>query len=72
MVSKNASKQVHLRNRVYKFFEKNKNYGKKYTVNHFTAENFSKRTIYSILKRFEHSLAIREPVSGANPQKCLK
>ncbi len=37
MVAKNVSKQETLRNRVYKFFEENKNLGKSFTLKHFTA-----------------------------------
>ena len=52
MGSKNISKQEDLRNRIYKFFEKNINLGKIFRVNHFKAEGVPKPIIYSILNRF--------------------
>jgi hypothetical protein len=45
MVAKNLSKQGELRNRVYKFFEENKNPGKSFTLKHFTSEKVPRRTI---------------------------
>ena len=69
MVAKNVSKQEALRNRVYKFFEENKNLGKSYTVKHFTVEKVSRSTIYDILSRLEDFLAQRKPGSGATMKK---
>ena len=40
MVAKNISKQELLRIRVYKFYEENKELGKKYTVGQFHRELF--------------------------------
>lgn len=52
-----SSKEVSLRNRVYKFYQENIDRGKLYTYKHFTAENVSKSTIYSILQRFESGMS---------------
>ena len=46
MVAKNSSKQEALRIRVYQFFEKNKELGKIYTQNYFTAEKVPSRAVY--------------------------
>ena len=53
MGSKNISKQEDIRNRIYKFYERNKNLGKIFTVNHFKAEGVPEPNIYSILNRFD-------------------
>ena len=53
----------------YKFFEDNKKFGKMYTVNHFLAEKVPRRTIYSILSRFEYSPAQRKSGSDRTRQK---
>ena len=45
------SEQERLRDRVVKFYEMHADKGKMFTVNHFTQEGKSKRTIYSILQR---------------------
>ena len=65
MVAKNVLKQEALRNRVYKFFEENKNLGKSYTLKHFTAEKVPRSTFYDILSRLEDFPAQRKPGSGA-------
>jgi hypothetical protein len=72
MVAKNVSKQEALRNRVYKFFEENKNLGKSYTVKHFTAEKVPRRTVYGILSRLEDFPAQRKPGSGATFKKMTQ
>ena len=72
MGSKNISKQEDLRNRIFKFFEKNKNLGKIFTVNHSIAEGVPKPTIYSILNRFEHSPAQRKKDSGTVSKKMTQ
>jgi hypothetical protein len=72
MFAKNVSKQEALRNRVYKFFEKNKNHGKSYTLKHFTAEKVPRRTVYDILSRLEDFPAHRKPVSGATMKKMTQ
>jgi len=71
MVAKNVSKQEALRNRVYKFFEENKNLGKSYTVKHFT-EKVPRRTVYDILSRLEDFPAQRKPGSGATMKKMTQ
>ena len=72
MVAKNLSKQEALRNRVYKFFEENKNLGKSFTVKHFTAEKVPRSTVYDILSRLEDFPAQRKPGSGATIQKMTQ
>ena len=72
MVAKNSSKQEALRNRVYKFFEENKNLGKSFTVKHFTAEKVPRSTVYDILSRLEDFPAQRKPGSGATIQKMTQ
>ena len=54
MVRINNSRQEHSRERVYNFYIENKSLGKRYTINHFKAENFPERTIYSIIERAEN------------------
>ena len=62
------SEKVLLRKRVYKFYENNIQQGKKYTIDHFVAEGESKRTIYSIIKRFEDGIdANQQPGAGKPP-----
>ena len=72
MVPKNISKQEDLRNRIYEFFEKNKNFGKIYTVNHFKLEGVPKATKYSILNRSEHIPAERKKGSGTITKKMTQ
>ena len=72
MLATNLSKQEAFRIRVYKFFEDNKKFGKMYTVNHFLAEKVPRRTIYSILSRFEYSPAKRKSGSGRTKQKLTQ
>jgi len=68
MVAKNLSKQGALRNRVYKFFEENKNLVKSFTLKHFTSEKVTRRTVYAILSRLEDFPA----GSGATIQKMTQ
>ena len=72
MVAKNSSKQEALRIRVYKFFEANKELGKIYTVNHFTAEKVPRSTVYRILSRFECLPAVRKECSGVTYRKMTQ
>ena len=57
---------------MYEFFQKNKSFGKKFTVNHFKEENVSVRTIYSNLERFEHLPLERKHGSGTKCEKMTK
>ena len=59
MVTKNISKQEALRIWVYNIFEKNKDFGKPYTVKHFTAEQVPRSTVYGILSRLERFPVVR-------------
>ena len=64
MVAKNEAKKEALRIRVYNFFEKNKDFGKPYTVEHFTAEQVPRSTVYGILSRLERFPPVRKSGSG--------
>lgn len=57
----NCSQQEALRIRVRKFYEKHKHQGKKFTVDHFRAEDVPTSTIYRILASCR---LIRKPGSG--------
>ena len=46
-------KQLVLRERVYRFYNANKEEGKMFTINHFSAENEHPRTIRRIIDRIE-------------------
>ncbi len=60
-----ASNEDALRLRVYKFWASNRDSGKSFTVHHFKEEGFPKRTIYSILQRYDAGLtAERQTGSG--------
>ncbi len=72
MVAKNLLKQGALRNRVYKFFEENKNSVKSFTLKHFTPEKVPRRTVYAIWSRLEDFPAQRKPGSGASIQKMTQ
>lgn len=52
------SKQVTLRQRVYAFYEKHENKGKKFTINHFMDEGCKKSTLYDIIDRCERGLSV--------------
>ena len=45
------NKQESVRNRICQFFEKNKKFGNKVTLNHFLAEGIPRRSIYNAIKR---------------------
>lgn len=51
-----TSNQSTHRSRVYKFYSKNVHCGKSFTVCHFYAEGVSKRTVYNILRLYEHGM----------------
>lgn len=69
MSKKILSKQESLRKRVYEFYLNNKDSGKKYTLDHFIAENIPESTIYDIIKRAENrSGHERVPGSGRTAQ----
>ena len=59
-----SSKQEAQRKRVYEFYLANRSQGKIFTVNHFKAENFARRTIYNIIERAEHDSG-HERVKGS-------
>ena len=50
-----AYKEYHTRKRIFQFYEKNKQFGNKFTLNHFLAENISRSTIYRVIQRLYKS-----------------
>ena len=46
-----VSKQYEVRKRIYEFYLNNKSQGKKFTVDHFNAEQIPRSTIHDIIKR---------------------
>jgi hypothetical protein len=54
MSEKFVSKQEVVRKRVYSFYNDNKDKGKKFTKDHFVAENIPESTIYRIIQRAEN------------------
>ena len=64
MVRINNSRQELSRERVYNFYIENKSLGKRYTINHFKAENFPERTIYSIIERAENEIGPKRVVGS--------
>ncbi len=54
MSEKIMSKQEVILKRVYEFYEKNQSSGKKFTKDHFAAENIPERTVYRIIQRAEN------------------
>lgn len=62
------SKQEQLRNRVYQFYEKNHELGKRFIVDHFMREGHAQSTLYRIIKRCDQGKkAAREKGSGLKP-----
>lgn len=73
MSKKIISKQEQLRKRVYEFYVNNKKYGKKFTYDHFTAENVPKTTIYRVIRGAENEYGHkRKHGSGRKPQIMTK
>ena len=67
------SKEENLRNRVYQFYEKNNELGKRFTVDHFMREGYAQSTLYDILKRHDQGKkAAREKGSGLKNRQKLK
>lgn len=56
LLLKMASKQEILRKRVYNFYFKHFQVGKRFTVDHFVQEGESRSTIFDILQRYENGL----------------
>ena len=54
MSEKIMSKQESLRKRVYEFYLKNRDRGKKFTKDNFVAKGIAKRTIFRIIQRAEN------------------
>jgi len=73
MSQKALSKQDTQRERVYRFYLDNRDKGKLFTVNHFTAEHIHKSTIYRIIKRAENESGwLRRVGSGRDAEKMPK
>lgn len=49
------------------FYEKNKSYGKTYTVNHFVRMGMKKNTIYQIIKRVENGITLKQRKGQGRP-----
>ena len=50
-----VSKQEEIRKWIYKFYLNNKLQAKKFTINHFNAEQIPRSTIYDIIERAENN-----------------
>ena len=73
MVRINNSRKELSQERVYNFYIENKSLGKRYTINHFKAENIPERTIYSIIERAENEIGPKRVVgSGRITKKMTK
>ena len=58
-----------LKKRVYWFYEKNKEKGKKFTVNHFISEGYSRSLIYQYIKDSDNGLSSDRKIgSGLKPK----
>ena len=71
MVRINNSRQELSRERVYNFYIENKSLGKRYTINHFKAENFPERTIYSIIERAENEIGPKRVFESGRIAKIM-
>ena len=59
-----------LRERICRFFEENCEFGNKATLQHFTAEGVSRRTVFSIIQRVKNKIgAKRRPGQGNTAKK---
>ena len=73
-----AIKQNQLKNRVYEYWEKYKEYGKPYVVSHFVSEGGKKSTIYDMIrdavnkKPLERKKGSGRPVKIATPANIRK
>ena len=56
---------------MYKFYIQNKSLGKKYTLDHFKAENIPKSTIYSIIERAEKGIQAKRVVGSGRVAKKM-
>ena len=64
MSEKITSKQELLRKRVYEFYQANRDYGKKYTKDHFAAEKIPESIVYSIIQRAENESGHKRAVGS--------
>ena len=65
------NQQETLRKRVYSYYEKKKDLGKKITVDHFVSEGVSKSTIYDILRRCDSGRSVLERKRSGRPPKIF-
>jgi hypothetical protein len=66
-----CSKQEDRRKRIYEFYLKNRSQGKKFTVNHFQAEDVPKRTMYDIIQRAENDSGHERVVGSGRVAKKI-
>ena len=55
-----------LRIRSYSYYEKYKNLGKKFTIDHFISEGEKRTTIYDIINRFESGKNAKHQSGGSS------
>ena len=58
-----------LKTRLYSYYDKYKNLGKKFTINHFISEGEKRTTIYDIINRLEPGKNAKHQSSGGWPAK---
>ena len=63
------SEREHLEKRVVQHYNNIAQKEKKFTVNHFFAQNIPPQTIYSIIRKYEESDVIRDKARTGRPRK---
>ena len=57
--------------RIYSYYEKYKNLGKKFTIDHFISEGEKQTTIYDIINRFESGKNAKHHSGGGRLAKIF-
>ena len=60
-----------LRIRLYTYYEKYKNFGKKFTIDHFISGGEKRTTIYDIINRFESGKYPKHQFGGCRTAKIF-
>ena len=60
-----------LRKRVYSYFEKNRDHGKKFSADHFISEGIPRSTVYDILHRCASGESVLDRKSTGRPPKIF-
>ena len=60
-----------LRIRIYSYYEKYKNFGKKFTIDHFISEGEKLTTIYDIINRFQSGKNAKHQSGDGRPTKIF-